>query len=343
MNRNFDDLKKVGKDLAKKCCGLPLALVVLGGHLSKNLDIAEWRRLTSSVDWHALINTDSVIGAILDLSYYDMPSHLRSCFLYTIAFPEDTHIDVHLLSNLWVAEGFIPLVRGRTREEVAIKYITELAQRCMIQVAKRTHSGMISLIKVHDVLRDWGIGRARREGFIKDCHDAEDIKTHYSGEMMQCYRVVLHGLIGSKFGKSMRKLRTLLDFTLSSVNNRMKASNTLGGFNHLRVLYLQGSAENVHLPKEIGWMRYLRYIGLGGSCVYHLPSSIGNLLNLETLDASGGKLYDIPGSLWKIPTLRQVYIFWVKCWSVPRISPQSNIHVTVCYSAVIRGALVCVE
>ncbi|KAK3124278.1 hypothetical protein QOZ80_7BG0584350 [Eleusine coracana subsp. coracana] len=339
---NLVDFKKVGKDLANKCCGLPLAVVVLGGHLSRNLDIAEWRRLTSSVDWHAMITTDTIIGAILDLSYYDMPSHLRSCFMYTTAFPEDTHIDVQLLSNLWVAEGFIPLVRGRTGKELAIMYVAELAQRCMIQVAKRTHSGMISLIKVHDVLRDWGIGRARREGLIKDCHNVEDIKADYSGEMMKCYRVVLHGFLGSKFDNSMGKLRTLLDFTLTSVNNNsIKASNTFGVLHHMRVLYLQGSAENVHLPKEIGRMRYLRYIGLGGSCCYHLPSSIGDLLNLETLDASGGKLYDIPHSLWKILTLRHVHVSWVKQWSVPQISSQSNVHVTVCYSAVIRDILLC--
>jgi hypothetical protein len=51
------------------------------------------------------------------------------------------------------------------------------------QVAKLTHTGMISLIKVHGI---------PGEGLlIKDCHDAKDIK-----EMMKCY---LHGFLGSKF------------------------------------------------------------------------------------------------------------------------------------------------
>ncbi|GJN24312.1 hypothetical protein PR202_gb12048 [Eleusine coracana subsp. coracana] len=187
---DFDDLQKVGKDLARKCCGLPLALVVLGGHLSRNLDIAEWRKLTSSVDWHDLITTHRIIGAILDRSYYDMPIRLRSCFMYTTAFPEYSCIDTRLLSNLWVAEGFIPLDRGHTREEIAFRYVNELVQRCMVQVEKRTPCGRILLIKVHDVLRDWGIGRARREGLIKDCHDAEDIEADYSEEKMKVYRMV---------------------------------------------------------------------------------------------------------------------------------------------------------
>ncbi|RLM86088.1 putative disease resistance protein RF45 [Panicum miliaceum] len=329
MGKDLDDLKEVGKDLAKKCRGLPLALVVLGAHLSRNLDIAEWKRLTRSVDWHALITHDTIIGAILDLSFYDMPSHLRSCFMYTTAFPEDFHIDVRLLSNLWVAEGFIPLVRDHTREEVAVSYVTELVQWGMIQVAKQRRSGAISLVKVHDVLRDWGIGRARREGLIKDCHDAQDMKADYSDEVMKAYHEVLHGFQETQgIGTSMRKLRTLVDFTLSSMNNSVQhMRKTFDALHHLRVLYLHGSGEDVRLPKEIGRLRYLRYLGLGGSCWYCLPSSIGDLLNLETLDASGGKIYEIPGSLWKIPTLRYVHVSSIGSWSVPRISPKSNVHV----------------
>ncbi|GJN10472.1 hypothetical protein PR202_ga28567 [Eleusine coracana subsp. coracana] len=326
--QNLDDLKKVGKDLAKKCCGLPLALVVLGGHLSRNVDIVEWR-LKSSVDWHTLINTDSVIGAILDLSYYDMPSHLRSCFMYTTAFPEDSRIGVRILTKLWVAEGFIPLVRGHTREEVAAGYINELAQRCMVQVEKRNRSGAILQIKMHDVLRDWGIGRARREGVVKDCHDADDMEAQYSEEMVKPYRVALHGFLEREVVTSMRKLRTLLDFALSSVNKR--SSNPLHILHHLRVLYLGGSHnKRVHLSEEISRMKFLRYIGLGGSGKYHLPSSIGNLLCLETLDGPEAQVDEVPGSLWKIPTLRHVHISMVKTWSVPAaISSQSMVHVKV--------------
>lgn len=225
MGKDLDDLKEVGKDLAKKCRGLPLALVVLGAHPSRNFDISEWKRLTRSVDWHALITHDTIIGAKLDLSFYDMPSHLRSCFMYTTAFPEDFHIDVRLLSNLWVAEGFIPLVRDHTREEVAVSYVTELVQRGMIQVAKQRRSGAISLVKVHDVLRNWGIGRARREGLIKDCHDAQDMKADYSDEVMKAYGVVLHGFQETQgIGTSMRKLRTLVDFTLS-VHEQQRAAH----------------------------------------------------------------------------------------------------------------------
>lgn len=73
--QNLTEFKRLGEDIAVKCGGLPLAISVVGGYLLRNLDVAEWKRLTSSVDWHDMISTEKVIGAVLNLSYHDMPSH----------------------------------------------------------------------------------------------------------------------------------------------------------------------------------------------------------------------------------------------------------------------------
>ncbi|KAL6644223.1 hypothetical protein ACP70R_015831 [Stipagrostis hirtigluma subsp. patula] len=322
VRQNLDKLKELGEDLALKCNGLPLALVVLGA--------------------------EKVIGGILDLSYYDMPSHLRSCFLYTAAFPEDFHIDIRVLTSLWIAEGFIPLVRGQTRKEVAVKYVAELVQRCMIQVEKRMKttnfmkklhslarfgfisedlSERITVIKVHDILRDWGIGRARREGLMKDCHSVEDLEAAYSEEM-EAYRVVLHDFTARKVRASIRHIRTILGFTISE-SDRLFTARLLQGLHYLRVLHLDGQDSiAVHLPKEIGQMRYLRYLGLGGSYRYHLPSSIGDLLSLEELYATA-KIDYIPSSLWRIPSLRRVHASLAYGWSVPQVHSHSKVQATV--------------
>ncbi|CAL5045436.1 unnamed protein product [Urochloa decumbens] len=315
LPQNLNALKELGKDLAAKCRGLPLAVVVLAGHLSRNLNVEEWKRLTSGMDWHALITGDRIIGAILDLSYYDMPSRLRSCFMYTTAFPEDLQINVGDLASLWIAEGFIPLVRNQTQEEVALKYVAELVQRCMIQVAERASSGRITVVKVHVILRDWGIGRAQREGFMKDCYTAEDIERAYTEESVKPYRVVLHGKRKMEAGISLRQQpRTLLDFTVSF---KLQVA-----MRHLRVLYIYLNGYGVHLPSEIGQMRYLRHLGLGGTSTrYTIPSSIGNLLSLETMHITGNtvQISEIPHSLWMIATLRHVHVC-AFCPSVPQIN-----------------------
>ncbi|KAL1291899.1 hypothetical protein AAHE18_20G233600 [Arachis hypogaea] len=44
-------LKKVGKDLVKKCDGLPLAAQALGGLLRGNFDVKYWNHLLKSEIW----------------------------------------------------------------------------------------------------------------------------------------------------------------------------------------------------------------------------------------------------------------------------------------------------
>ncbi|CAL5045435.1 unnamed protein product [Urochloa decumbens] len=328
MRPNLDELEKLGRDLAVKCRGLPLAIIVLGGYLSKNIDAGAWKRLRSDKFWHDMISTEKVIGAVMDLSYYDMPSHLRSCFMYATAFPEDSSIDVRELTGLWVAEGFIPMVRGHTREEVATKNVAELVQRCMMQVEKRANSGAITVVRLHDILRDWGIGRARREGLMKDCHTEEDAEASYSEEMIEAYRVVLHGFLTKEIAVYMRHLRTLLYFIPNDGYSTVSGDKFSQRLRHLRVLYLHGLGPELYLPNDIVQMRYLRYLGLGGSCLYHLPFSVGDLLNLETLHATG-VIHHISSSLWRIPALRQVHVSNARGWSVPRINTKSKMNVTV--------------
>ncbi|KAK3136740.1 hypothetical protein QOZ80_5BG0441710 [Eleusine coracana subsp. coracana] len=324
---NFDKLEEMGKDIAKKCQGLPLAIVVLGGYLSRNLDVTMGKSSTIiNTVLYNMITSGKVIGAALDLSFYDMPVHLRSCFMYTTAFPQDSCIDAGVLSRLWIAEGFIPLVRGYSHEEVAIKYIDELVQRCMIQVEKRAISGRVMMIKMHDIVHHWGMERARKERFIKNyCTLHVEVETACSEETMEFYHAALQGFLAQQVSIYNTKLRSLLAFHLSSVPE----GKSFQGLHHLRVLYLHCLEKEVFLPREIGKMRYLRYLGFGGTCTYHLPSSVGNLLSLETIDATGGRIYHIPGSMWKIPGLQRVRIARAAGWSVPRISSQSKVQVTV--------------
>lgn len=136
--RDVDDFEKLGKRLAKKCDGLPLALGVLGGYLSKNLNAQIWSDILS--DWPAT-KDGQMMSVILARSYKDLPNHhLRSCLLYFAAFPEDYEIYVPHLIELWIAESFIPHTPNHTLEETARSYVTELAQRSLVQVVCRSRA-----------------------------------------------------------------------------------------------------------------------------------------------------------------------------------------------------------
>lgn len=200
QNQNFSpsdrsQLTPIGKKLTVKCNGLPLALVVLGGYLSRNLDYNIWLRLVDNLDWEAR-KDDEPVWDILARSYNDLPNHhLKSCFRYLASFPEDHIIRVNKLSKLWIAEGFVPERHNRTMEDTTREYANELAQRCMLQVVDRSKvDGSIKSVVLHDILRDWGIKEASREGFFNIwCNTT--VPVVYS-DSMPSYRIALHNFSG---------------------------------------------------------------------------------------------------------------------------------------------------
>lgn len=315
---DLDSFRELGKTLALKCNGLPLAIVVMGGFLSKNLKITEWRRMVASINWDTMKN-EGDIKAILDLSYYDLSSNLKACFLYITSFPEDYAVPVGLLAKLWISEGFIPNIRGCSIEETAVRYVEELAQRCMILIEKRS-SICIKTIKVHDVLRDWGIVRARTEGFFKDCSSSNEVDTTYSDEM-RAYRVILHDSVCIRVGVAIPNLHTLLIHNAARLEWKAFPSR---GLHYLRVLYFDGMRARWHLPEEIGHMIHLRYLGLKGG-TYVLPASVSNLANLHTFDARDATVEALPIALFSILTLKYVHIYKVESWSMQNITMQSNL------------------
>ena len=80
------ELEDVGKKITGKCKGLPLAIVVSGGLLSrKEKTPSSWEKILRSMEWHLSQGPESCMG-ILALSYRDLPYFLKSCFLYCGAF-----------------------------------------------------------------------------------------------------------------------------------------------------------------------------------------------------------------------------------------------------------------
>ena len=128
----YQDLTKIANiglshiidQFVRKCNGLPIALVLLGGLLAtKPLDHASWSKVLETMDWFA--DGEKIIGT----SYEDLPFGLKSCFMYFAAFPEDHQINAKALLQMWVAEGFIPKEDKRTLEETAESYLEDLVQR----------------------------------------------------------------------------------------------------------------------------------------------------------------------------------------------------------------------
>nr|ACK58678.1 NBS-LRR disease resistance protein [Setaria italica] len=350
--QNIDEFEEIGRKIARKCKGLPLALAVLGGHLSRNLNLEKWSDIL-----HGWVSTENgqMMGAILARSYSDLPNHyIKSCFLYLAVFPEDYSISVSDLIKLWIAEGFIPPITRHTREQTACMYVNDLAQRCLVQVVSRSKAhGWIEEIRIHDILRDWCVEEARYAGLF-------DVIDNTTGQVSSplfvntvlslCkyflafgpylhlpYTPKIAGHVGESSSNTMVSYRSSFQkFCFGNMVTATPNLRTLFGFGFglpsfsipklrfLRVLHVEKSIL-IDFGRVISGCIHLRYLVLRECRQATLPSSIGKLLYLQTIDLRETTFTSaMPNSVWDIPTLRHVYLH--RTVSAPRNCPQKELQ-----------------
>uniref|UniRef100_M1C8T7 EDNR2GH7 protein n=1 Tax=Solanum tuberosum TaxID=4113 RepID=M1C8T7_SOLTU len=149
------EMESLAKDMVEKCRGLPLAIVVLSGLLSHRGGVDKWQEVKDHL-WKNIMKDKSIeISCILSLSYNDLSTVLKQCFLYFGIFPEDQVLKAENIIRLWMAEGFVP--NGDERmEDVAEGFLNELIRRSLVQVVD-TFWEKVTDCRVHDLLRDLAI------------------------------------------------------------------------------------------------------------------------------------------------------------------------------------------
>ncbi|KAF5945094.1 hypothetical protein HYC85_015322 [Camellia sinensis] len=296
-NRCPPRLEELAKDMVRKCQGLPLAIVILGGLLSrKHPD--EWPKLPGRF-WQHVSGDDfeshdlAHVTQILALSFTDLPHHLKLCFLYLGLFPEDFEIEVERLIRLWVVEGFIQQAEGETLEETAAEYLNELIDRNLIPIAERTWM-RIRRCRVHDLLRDFAIEKSKELNFLH----IYDGNVYSAPSPYKHRRLASHSYGLKRFASfdqsSNLHLRTLLFF--NSENESAQIGELQFLYEKLRLLRVfdleeiifNHSQETEHgsLLDAIDKLIHLRYFRISGFKMNKIPPSIGNLQTLQTLECS---------------------------------------------------------
>ncbi|XP_047953751.1 putative disease resistance protein RGA3 [Salvia hispanica] len=125
-------LEIIGKQIVKKCAGVPLAATTLGGILRFKRIEEEWIHVRDSEIWK-LSAEESLIMPALRLSYHHLPLELRQCFAYFAAFPKDHYIAKEKLILLWIAHGYISSKGTLQVEDVGNQICNELLLRSLLQ------------------------------------------------------------------------------------------------------------------------------------------------------------------------------------------------------------------
>ncbi|KAA8532842.1 hypothetical protein F0562_033041 [Nyssa sinensis] len=300
------EMEKLGRKMAGQCGGLPLAVVVLGGVLATKHTLDEWETVNRNVNLYFRKGKGhdqeySGVSDILALSYHDLPYQFKSCFLY------------------------LEIEEKETRTDVAERCLHELAHRCMIQVQVNESTGRIKSCRLHDLMRDFCLSKAKEENFLKVIdfrHGSEPVESTSSSTTRRI-ALYLHTNVDTFVlppQETTQHLRSALFFNpyvdglfISSfveIDEFMpKMKSFFEDFKLLRVLDF-GKGIKGRFPKAIGKLRHLRYLSLNGSHLTGSESVIGKLKYLETLDLRVPSYFPIsmPNRLWKMERLRHLYL-----------------------------------
>ncbi|XP_058078949.1 putative disease resistance protein RGA3 [Magnolia sinica] len=93
-------LEKIGREIVKKCKGVPLSLKVIGSVMRSKMTAQDWKDILESQTWEIRDIAKGILPALL-LSYYNLPVHLKQCFAYCSVFPKDHKMEKDKLVKLW--------------------------------------------------------------------------------------------------------------------------------------------------------------------------------------------------------------------------------------------------
>ncbi|KAL3738632.1 hypothetical protein ACJRO7_020070 [Eucalyptus globulus] len=299
-------LEETCEFILKKCEGLPLAIVAIGGVLATKDRhiIGEWELVRHSLDTEIDCNDKlKNLKRVLSLSFNDLPYYLKSCFLHLSLFPKGHRIKCSRLIRLWIAEGFVEKKEGKTLEEVAKDYFVEMLNRSLIEVASKRSDGRVKTCRIHDFLLDIITSRSTDQGF------AEIAKEENREWPDKVRRLSIQNTLQTlPRNGSLSQLRSLNIFGVDkSFMNSVLASD----MKLLTVLDMQ-AAPLTRFPAQVADWCYLRYLSFRFTEVSTIPSSIGKLQNLETLDLKHTNVTELPVEILKLQRLRHLLVYCYK-------------------------------
>ncbi|XP_060217434.1 putative disease resistance protein RGA3 isoform X2 [Lycium barbarum] len=299
-------LEEVGKEIAKKCKGVPLAAKALGSLMCLKNQKSEWSFIRDCAMWDLMGHDDGAgILSALRLSYEYLPTHLKQCFAYCSIFPKGYRINKNTLICLWMAEGFVPSSESMPPEELGNGYFNELLWRSFFQNVRRDFDGNIVECDMHDLVHDL----AKSVGGV-DCLTIEFGKEVIIPVATRHLSMFGNEMVPKEPGmlKSAQKLRSFL--LLDGQRNVTKLSKSFFlSFKSIRALDCSGSRIK-KLSNSIGTLLHLRYLNLSDTLLKTLPKSICCLLNLEALILKHcNHLIELPAETRKLVNLRHLDIY----------------------------------
>ncbi|XP_057781573.1 putative disease resistance protein RGA3 [Salvia miltiorrhiza] len=285
------EFEAIGRKIARRCRGLPLAANIVGGVL----------RNKSEEKWHSIeqkwLSQDegASITKILRLSFDNLsPPLLKKCFAYCAMFPKGCEIMKQELIELWMAEGFLQADGSDDMESVGEKFINILLHNSLLQVSKTDGYGNVESCGMHDLVHDLAcsvssssnntVGSCRVRYMTLRDNNCGDISCPIPKDM----------------AKSLRTLLITPEGDISGIN--------FSDFESLHVLGLDSRIKE--LSSSIRKLIHLRDLDISKTKIEYLPDWIGEFFHLQTLRVDSLGLEKLPTTIKYLINLRHLYVDW---------------------------------
>ncbi|XP_031108578.1 putative late blight resistance protein homolog R1A-10 [Ipomoea triloba] len=243
------EVQEIGRRIVNKCRGLPLAIAVAAGLLSKTKkSIENWQSIALAMNLPMTSDLHDQCSTILTLSYNNLPYHLKACFLYFGVFP-----------------------KIRSLEEGAMDYLQDLIDRNLVLISKLSFIGNIKTCKMHDLLFDLCLREVEKDKFVSAFRQrSENVvelgDTEPLFEYANRWLTFQSETIQPKFrdNYNFHKSRTLLFFYGASGSSGLPVSWRQNmSFKMIRVLDIRDISFKESPTFDISDMILLRYLALG--------------------------------------------------------------------------------
>ncbi|GAU30090.1 hypothetical protein TSUD_392460 [Trifolium subterraneum] len=298
----YPNLIEIGKQIVKKCQGVPLAVRSLGSSLFSNFNVRKWEFVRDSEIWNLEQKQDDILPA-LKLSYDQMPSYLRHCFAYFSLYPKDYIFFGNSITNVWVALGLVESRNGNENlDNIAREYIDEFHSRSFFQ--DFVDDGHFVLFKVHDLVHDLALYIAKEECVLVQSHTRNIRK-----QVRHLSIVENDSLDPAVFSKSEQVRTILFPIIGMGLDSASILDTWVSRYKCLRLLDLSDSSMDT-IPDSIAKLEYMRTLDLfNNRKIKRLPHSVCRLQNLQVLILAGCmELETLPKGLGKLISLRKLSI-----------------------------------
>ncbi|RVW20208.1 putative disease resistance protein RGA3 [Vitis vinifera] len=170
-----EELENIGRKIADKCRGLPLAAKVLGSLMRLKDNKEDWESILNNEIWQLEV-IEKHLSTPLLLSYYDLSPAVKRCFSYCAVFPKDQIISKDRLIKLWMANSYLNSRGSIEMEKTGGDYFEDLVSRSLFQDFRRDDEGNIISCKMHDIVHDLAQSLTKNECFILEFDDEKEVR-----------------------------------------------------------------------------------------------------------------------------------------------------------------------